>query len=98
MTGKFVPNQKPVIFETFAMIPENRVDRTIGNIRYDDFIAIFGHETLEKIQNKRVFMVGCGAVGCEMLKTFALLGMGTGENGEIFITDDDHVEKSNLNR
>jgi ubiquitin-activating enzyme E1 len=55
--------------------------------------------------------VGCGAIGCELLKLFALLGVG--RNGQVFfsssenilflilkitITDHDHIEKSNLNR
>ncbi|CAF5198587.1 unnamed protein product [Rotaria magnacalcarata] len=40
--------------------------------------------------------VGCGAIGCELLKLFALLGVG--RSGQITITDHDHIEKSNLNR
>uniref|UniRef100_A0A8C4MR66 E1 ubiquitin-activating enzyme n=1 Tax=Equus asinus asinus TaxID=83772 RepID=A0A8C4MR66_EQUAS len=43
--------------------------------------------------------VGCGAIGCEMLKNFALLGVGTSkEKGMITVTDPDLIEKSNLNR
>uniref|UniRef100_A0A7N6BKS5 E1 ubiquitin-activating enzyme n=1 Tax=Anabas testudineus TaxID=64144 RepID=A0A7N6BKS5_ANATE len=43
--------------------------------------------------------VGCGAIGCEMLKNFALLGVGlTQSSGEVCITDPDLIEKSNLNR
>ncbi|KAF4013022.1 hypothetical protein G4228_004456 [Cervus hanglu yarkandensis] len=43
--------------------------------------------------------VGCGAIGCEMLKNFALLGVGTGkEKGMVTVTDPDLIEKSNLNR
>uniref|UniRef100_A0A673C889 E1 ubiquitin-activating enzyme n=1 Tax=Sphaeramia orbicularis TaxID=375764 RepID=A0A673C889_9TELE len=43
--------------------------------------------------------VGCGAIGCEMLKNFALLGVGlTTNSGEVCITDPDLIEKSNLNR
>uniref|UniRef100_A0A8C7NBG6 Ubiquitin like modifier activating enzyme 6 n=1 Tax=Oncorhynchus kisutch TaxID=8019 RepID=A0A8C7NBG6_ONCKI len=37
--------------------------------------------------------VGCGAIGCEMLKNFALLGVGL-----VCVTDPDLIEKSNLNR
>ncbi|PNJ33723.1 UBA6 isoform 6, partial [Pongo abelii] len=41
----------------------------------------------------------CGAIGCEMLKNFALLGVGTSkEKGMITVTDPDLIEKSNLNR
>lgn len=43
-------------------------------------------------------MVGCGAIGCELLKNYAMLGIGTGLRGMITITDPDHIEVSNLNR
>ncbi|KAJ1548800.1 hypothetical protein HK405_014832, partial [Cladochytrium tenue] len=44
------------------------------------------------------FLVGAGAIGCEMLKNWALLGLGTGPDGYIKVTDMDTIEKSNLNR
>lgn len=34
-------------------------------------------------------MVGAGALGCEYLKMFALLGLGSGKNGQFTVTDDD---------
>lgn len=43
-------------------------------------------------------MVGCGAIGCELLKNYAMLGIGSGKEGRITITDPDHIENSNLNR
>lgn len=49
-------------------------------------------------------MVGCGAIGCELLKNFAMISLGTGTNSEnnqkglITITDPDYIEVSNLNR
>ena len=43
-----------------------------------------------------VYQVGCGAIGCELLKNFALLGVGVA--GRLTITDHDLIEKSNLNR
>lgn len=45
----------------------------------------------------RFFIVGAGAIGCELLKNFAMIGLGT-KDGEIIITDMDLIEKSNLNR
>lgn len=45
----------------------------------------------------RYFIVGAGAIGCELIKNFAMLGVGA-NGGEIFITDMDLIEKSNLNR
>jgi len=33
-----------------------------------------------------------------MLKNWSLMGLGTGSEGRIFVTDMDTIEKSNLNR
>lgn len=44
-------------------------------------------------------MVGAGAIGCELLKNYAMLGVGTAKGtGQIVVTDPDHIENSNLNR
>lgn len=42
--------------------------------------------------------VGCGAIGCEILKILALLGVATAPSAQIAIADHDVIEKSNLNR
>uniref|UniRef100_A0A671K8V7 E1 ubiquitin-activating enzyme n=1 Tax=Sinocyclocheilus anshuiensis TaxID=1608454 RepID=A0A671K8V7_9TELE len=38
------------------------------------------------------------SIGCELLKNFALIGLGAGEGGNITVTDMDSIERSNLNR
>lgn len=50
-------------------------------------------------------MVGAGAIGCELLKNYSMLGLGTGKQtkdinktGKIVLTDPDIIEVSNLNR
>lgn len=52
-------------------------------------------------------MVGAGAIGCELLKNYAMIGLGVGVAnkdkgrnlpGSIIITDPDVIETSNLNR
>ena len=45
-----------------------------------------------------LFQVGAGAIGCEMLKNWAMMGVASGEGGQIYVTDMDTIEKSNLNR
>lgn len=42
--------------------------------------------------------VGAGAIGCELLKNFAMIGLGCGEDGAVTVTDMDTIEKSNLTR
>ena len=66
--------------------------------RYDAQIAVFGKAFQEKIANHRQFLVGSGAIGCEMLKNWSMIGLGAGPNGVIHVTDLDTIEKSNLNR
>ena len=34
-------------------------------------------------------MVGAGALGCEFLKMFAMMGFSTDKSGKVSVTDDD---------
>ncbi len=47
----------------------------------------------ERLGRARVMVVGAGAIGNELLKNLALLGI-----GKIFIADLDGIENSNLSR
>lgn len=58
---------------------------------------VIGKEVHEKLMNSKTFMVGAGALGCEYLKGFAMIGLGCGQ-GQVTVTDDDTIEVSNLNR
>lgn len=61
---------------------------------------------VDRLAYTRLFMVGAGAIGCELLKNYAMLGVGTGKAqpkkklaaGAIVLTDPDVIEVSNLNR
>jgi ubiquitin-activating enzyme E1 len=68
------------------------------NCRYDSQIAVFGKSAQEKLLSLQYFIVGAGAIGCEMLKNWALMGVGCGEDGQVHVTDMDRIEKSNLSR
>uniref|UniRef100_A0A8C3TVG2 E1 ubiquitin-activating enzyme n=1 Tax=Catharus ustulatus TaxID=91951 RepID=A0A8C3TVG2_CATUS len=102
VTGKFSPLQQwwyyhevPDYLEVscFCLLCLHRGDR------YDALRACIGDSLCQKLHDLNVFLVGCGAIGCEMLKNFALLGVGTGQDkGLVTITDPDLIEKSNLNR
>jgi ubiquitin-activating enzyme E1 len=43
-------------------------------------------------------MIGAGALGCEYVKAFALMGVGCSAEGKVTVTDNDNIEVSNLNR
>ena len=75
-------------------------DKGIGpqGTRYDGQIAVFGRTVQEQLEKLRVFLVGAGALGCEFLKNFAMMGVACRAPGLLTITDDDVIEKSNLSR
>ncbi|KAL1863505.1 E1 ubiquitin-activating protein [Paecilomyces lecythidis] len=102
VSGKFNPVVQWMYFDSLESLPES-VTRSEESCkpqgtRYDGQIAVFGKEFQEKISNVRQFLVGAGAIGCEMLKNWAMIGLGTGPKGKISVTDMDQIEKSNLNR
>lgn len=66
--------------------------------RYDGQIGVFGRTVQRKLEDLKVFLVGAGALGCEFAKNFAMMGVSSGSQGEITMTDDDVIEKSNLSR
>lgn len=58
-----------------------------------------GGDLIQKLAECRLFMVGAGAIGCELLKNYAMCGIGTDKaKGKIILTDPDIIEVSNLNR
>ena len=99
-TGKYTPINQWLIFDFFETVANlgDNVDRTLKNSRYDDQIAIYGNDIQKKIAESNIFMIGAGALGCEFLKNFALMGMCSQEGKKLIVTDNDNIETSNLNR
>ncbi|XP_074650739.1 ubiquitin-like modifier-activating enzyme 6 [Tubulanus polymorphus] len=101
LTGKFTPLSQWLYLDVCEVLPAKPETNDVikaRNDRYDGLRICIGEELCEKVANLKVFMVGCGAIGCEMMKNYALLGVGSAGNGKITITDNDLIEKSNLNR
>lgn len=98
--GKFTPIEQWVHHDESCLV----VDECPSNFapsfgsRYDYQIAIMGKDFQARAANQRVFLVGCGALGCEYLKGLALMGVGTGQDGKVIVTDMDRIEVSNLSR
>jgi len=104
-SGKFMPIKQWFYFDAVECLPEDCSVLTEAacapqNSRYDGQIAVFGKSFQEKLAKQKWFVVGAGAIGCELLKNFALLGLGCDETngGSVTVTDMDMIEKSNLNR
>lgn len=102
VSGKFHPIVQWLYFDSLESLPTStkRSEELCKpiNSRYDGQIAVFGRDFQSKIANVNEFLVGAGAIGCEMLKNWALIGLATGPKGKISVADMDQIEKSNLNR
>jgi len=101
-SGKFSPVFQWLYFDALECLPEDKsgltedICKPIGS-RYDGQIAVFGSEFQKKLGEQKFFVVGAGAIGCELLKNFALIGLGC-DGGNVQVTDMDLIERSNLNR
>ena len=102
-SGKFHPLVQHMYVDSLESLPASvpglpESEFAPLNSRYDGQIAVLGRQFQEKIANARQFLVGSGAIGCEMLKNWSMMGLGSGPQGIIHVTDMDTIEKSNLNR
>ena len=99
-TGKFTPISQYLAFDAIECLPDEEPSvediQPIGS-RYDGQIVVFGRKFQETLGKLKYFIVGAGAIGCELLKNFAMIGVAA-KGGEIIVTDMDLIEKSNLNR
>uniref|UniRef100_A0A672SHD5 E1 ubiquitin-activating enzyme n=1 Tax=Sinocyclocheilus grahami TaxID=75366 RepID=A0A672SHD5_SINGR len=104
-SGKFTPLRQWLYFDALECLPQENDEvlsedacAPVSYNRYDGQIAVFGSAFQDKLKKQSYFLVGAGAIGCELLKNFALIGLGAGEGGNITVTDMDSIERSNLNR
>lgn len=100
-SSKYTPIKQFLYFDALECLPPGGLSEeecAPTNSRYDSQIAVFGKKFNEKILNLRYFLVGAGAIGCEMLKCWAMMGLGAGPFGKVDVTDMDTIEISNLNR
>lgn len=102
-SGKFHPLLQYMYVDALEALPDGidglpESEFAPQGTRYDGQIAVFGQRFQKQLENTREFLVGSGAIGCEMLKNWSMMGLGAGPEGHIYVTDLDTIEKSNLNR
>ena len=100
---KFVGLYKPIYqwfnYDFYNIIAQKDISSNENkNSRYSHQISIFGEKAQRKLENLNLFLIGAGAVGCELLKYFAMMGISTNKNSKLIVTDHDRIEKSNLSR
>jgi len=113
-TGKFHPLSQWLYFDAFECLNTSEDLKHLPseasaapvNGRYDGQLVVFGREFQDKVLSTNMFLVGSGALGCEYLKNFAMMGIGCGKGneqlkqkaGRVVVTDMDNIELTNLNR
>lgn len=98
-TGQYLPIDGWVHHEDQGLV----TDESPANVsplgtRYDNQVMILGKDFQARCADQKVFLVGCGALGCEYLKAIALMGVGCGKRGKVVVTDNDEIDISNLSR
>ena len=94
ISKKFTPIKQWLYLDFTDIIPDNKSNKDhYFQTRYESQVQIFGEELQHKLSESNIFVVGAGAIGCELRKNLAMMGV-----GNICISDMDIIEKSNLNR
>lgn len=101
LAHKYIPIQQWYYMDYLDLILDSEInnysDYTCRNYKtktkYDGLVNVFGKKFLESIQNTVPFVIGSGAIGCELIKNLGMIGV-----KRIYLTDPDHIEKSNLSR
>jgi len=95
--GSLVANEV-IKFASNKFTPINQIltfnDSSLEKLYHNNSLDI---KVMKKIKELNYCMVGCGAIGCELLKNLAMLKCAS-TSGKLLVTDPDHIEKSNLSR
>ena len=100
-TRRFTPLQQFLYVDGSSVLPTPRPAAAAcapRGDRYDGQRAVLGQRVVDALGGLTYFVVGAGAIGCELLKCLALMGVGCGPGGTVHVTDMDTIERSNLNR
>lgn len=113
-SNKYTPINQWFYYDALELINNDKwknLDQSLFNINTIDFseynfrsmgqICVFGKEFQKVIEKSSVFVVGCGAIGCELLKNLSLMCVSTSSDkntSTIYVTDMDTIERSNLSR
>jgi len=95
VSHKYIPLQEELVFDYTGLKSSNLY---ISKGNYWDVNALLDRDLVRKIKKLKMFMIGCGALGCEISKNLIMMGFGECYSGRLNITDMDTIELSNLSR
>jgi ubiquitin-activating enzyme E1 len=93
LTRVHTPIEQLLLFESLDSIVYDENKENGINVDLDMFnsINVYGRELARELAHMKVFVVGSGAIGCELLKTFALMGIGIGDGKETDANSDKNL-------
>ena len=92
---KYIPLQEELVFD-YSGLKSSNLYLSRGN--YWDMNSLLDRDLVRKIKKLKMFMIGCGALGCEISKNLVMMGFGECYSGRLDVTDMDTIELSNLSR
>lgn len=103
VTGQYNPAKQFLLYDIDEVLPtlsetDEYDDESTGACPSRGLRYILGATTVNRLQACKIFVVGAGAIGCEIIKNLASMAVGTGTHGKLILTDMDTIEKSNLSR
>jgi hypothetical protein len=91
--SKFTPFKQWLHFDAFEVLPTELPTEPLPlPSRYSHQISVFGEGVHDALTRQSTFVVGTGALGCELLKNFALIGLATAGGSSVHCTDNDRIE------
>jgi len=92
---KYTPIDQDLIFN-FRKLYGKNFYKSMN--KYTDVCGLLDKEVFQKIKKINAFMIGCGALGCEISKNLGMLGFCQLKKAQFTMTDMDTIELSNLTR
>lgn len=105
-SGLYNPIQQFLLYdcdEILHLLTESNEEDSVSNDGFENDLApgqsyILGPHTTATLASQQLFVVGSGAIGCEILKNLSAMAAATSDKGSISLTDMDTIERSNLSR
>ena len=104
--GKYTPLHQECLINYSELYDEKELYKSKTITKHLDLHKLLPKKMIQYLKKMNVFVVGCGALGCEYLKLLSMLGACVKmkqlnmdkKYGHVYVTDMDHIELSNLNR
>ena len=98
ITGKYTPINQELLLDYSDLYNPDDIYKKCLDKKLVSVYSYLSKSVIRYLKNINIFLIGCGALGCEYLKLFSLLNIATHPKKNITVTDMDNIELSNLNR